>query len=284
MIVDIHTHIWDLDRHLTDEFKAGMGAAKSVDARGGCAPADPESHWEAYKGVDKAVVLAFNCPNAGAVVTSQYVADYVRRDPKRLIGFASVDPNNPEALDELKFAHRTLGLRGLKLSSTYQNFHPQDQAKAYPIYRYCETHGIPILVHQGATIAYRAPLEVANPVLLERVAYDFPRLRLIVAHIGHPWMAETIVLIRKQPNVFADLSATYYRPWQLYNALTLAIEYGVTSKILFGTDWPFTTVQGTIDGLKAICRLPEGTGFPQIPAGLMDEIIYQNPLPKLLLD
>jgi predicted TIM-barrel fold metal-dependent hydrolase len=284
MIVDIHTHIWDADRHLGDEFKAAIGSAKSVDARAETLPADPDLHWEACKGVDKVVVLAFNCPNSSAVVPNQYVADYVRRDPKKLIGFASVDPNDPGALDELKFAHRTLGLRGLKLSSTYQNFHPQDQEKAYPIYRYCEAHGIPILTHQGATIAYRAPLEVANPALMERVAYDFPQLRMIIAHIGHPWTAETLVLIRKQPNVFADLSATYYRPWQLYNALVLAMEYGVTSKILFGTDWPFTTVQGTIDGLRKLCRMAEGTGFPQIPTGVIDEIIYNNPLPRLGLD
>ena len=42
-------------------------------------------------------------------------------------------------------------------------------------------------------------------------------------------------------NVFADVSALHYRPWQLYNSLMLVQEYGVWHKVLFGTDFPLIT-------------------------------------------
>jgi predicted TIM-barrel fold metal-dependent hydrolase len=34
-------------------------------------------------------------------------------------------------------------------------------------------------------------------------------LRMIVAHLGQPFMQETVMLMRKNPNVFADLSARF---------------------------------------------------------------------------
>src|SRR5262249_57495791 len=73
--------------------------------------------------------------------------------------------------------------------------------------------------------------------LLDRVGRAFPRLRMIVAHLGQPMMQETVMLMRKNPNVFADLSARFHRPWQLYHGLRTAIEYRVTDRLLFGSDF-----------------------------------------------
>jgi predicted TIM-barrel fold metal-dependent hydrolase len=87
--------------------------------------------------------------------------------------------------------------------------------------------------------------------------------------------------MRKQANVYADLSALCYRPWQLYNALLMAMEAKVTEKIFFGTDWPFTTIKQTVSALQQLCKMGEGTGFPTIPQPLIDEIIHHNPLPEL---
>jgi len=53
----------------------------------------------------------------------------------------------------------------------------------------------------------------------------------VVAHFGHPWEPDTIVLIRKHPNVYTDISAQFYRPWQFYNALVLCREYAQMGKV-----------------------------------------------------
>ena len=100
---------------------------------------------------------------------------------------------------------------------------------------------MPVLIHQGTTFCENVSLELANPVLLQPLALRFPRLRMVIAHMGHPWIAETLVLIRKHRHLYSDISALYYRPWQFYNALIMAMEYGVLDRLLFGTDYPFTT-------------------------------------------
>ena len=72
---------------------------------------------------------------------------------------------------------------------------------------------------------------------------------MVLAHMGHPWYEEAIVVSRKQPNVFLEQSALFYRPWQYYNILICAQEYGITDKIFFGTDFPFARVEESVDGL-----------------------------------
>jgi hypothetical protein len=99
---------------------------------------------------------------------------------------------------------------------------------------------------------------------------------MVIAHLGHPWMAETIVLIRKQPNLYADISALYYRPWQFYNGLMLAVEYGVTEKLLFGSAYPFTTPQSSIAGLKAVNHIVGQSGLPRIPDEVITGILYRD--------
>ena len=44
--------------------------------------------------------------------------------------------------------------------------------------------------------------------------------------------------IRKQPNMYADVSAIHYRPWRMWQALVDRTEYGVQHKLLFGSDYP----------------------------------------------
>ena len=87
----------------------------------------------------------------------------------------------------------------------------------------------------------------------------FPEVKIIMAHLGHPYEGECVAVIRKHPNVYADISALHYRPFQFYHSLMLVQEYGVWHKLLFGSDYPFTTVRATIDGLRSLNRMVEGT-------------------------
>lgn len=281
-MIDLHTHIWDVNQHLSTSFQELMGGSFKATpaATSQCAPADPERHWQACQAADKTVVLAFDMGHCDAVVPNEYVADYVQQHPERLVGFASVDPNRDDALEHLTHAHQHLGLKGLKMSATYQNVHPHDP-RVYVLYEYCQTHGLPILLHHGATIFPQAPLAYAQPLLLEQVAYDFPNLNIIIAHIGFPWTVDAITVMRKHHNVFADISALAYRPWQLYNALLTAIEATVSDRIFFGTDWPFTTINQTLGVLEQLPEMGKNCGFPTVPKSLLDEMIHKDSLTQL---
>ena len=127
------------------------------------------------------------------------------------------------------------------------------------------------------------PLKWANPLLFDDVAHAFPRLKIIMAHFGHPWQRECTVMARKHPNVYMELSANFYRPWELYQALQLAMGWGQTGKIFLGTDWPVTTARETIKGLRGLNQFAKG-GNPPIPDGVIEGIIHRDALRILEID
>jgi predicted TIM-barrel fold metal-dependent hydrolase len=224
-------------------------------------------------GVDRAIVLAFAAPACGFSVPNDYVADYVRTDPTRLVGFGSVDPHDLHALDELERMKFDLGMKGCKMGPIYQNIDPLST----PFLRICarlEQLQLPMLIHQGAT--FLGPLIHARPILVDELALRFPKLTMQIAHIGHPWIEETIVIIRKHSNLYADVSALHGRPWQLYNALRCAIEYGVEDKLLLGSDWPIVPPEAPIEALRGIPKLAAAANLPEVPSEVVEGIIHRD--------
>ncbi len=99
---------------------------------------------------------------------------------------------------------------------------------------------------------------------------------MVLAHVGHPFMEECLVVIRKHPHVYADISALYYRPWQFYNMLIAAQEYNVTHKLLFGTDYPFAAGQASIDGLRQANDVIGVSGLPRVTDGTIEGILGRD--------
>ena len=168
-----------------------------------------------------------------------------------------------------------LGLRGLKCSPIYQNWDPQDP-KHLPLFRKAEALGIPVNVHQGTSFVRTGPLKYANPILLEDIAIACPGLRMIISHMGHPWETECVVLIRKHPNLYANVSMLHYRPLRHYQAFMTALEYGVEHKLIFGSDFPSATPKQVIAGLHKVNDVPKAAGLPRFPEEAIHNIIYEN--------
>ena len=99
-----------------------------------------------------------------------------------------------------------------------------------------------------------------------------------MAHLGHPYEGECVAVIRKHPNVYADISALHYRPFQFYHSLMLVQEYGVWQKLLFGSDYPFTTVNASIDGLRKLNDMLDGTKLPRLNEQQIESLIYRDSL------
>ena len=276
-MIDCHTHVGEANVHLGGEFMADARRSWGPELQMGTTL---EQHWAQLDRVTHAVVLAFAAPAVGFVVPNDYVNSYVAQHPEKLIGFASVDPRDADAPAELRHAITGLGLEGLKLGPIYQHFDPLSE-RAFAVYETAQELGLPVIWHQGTTFVRDAPLEWARPMTLDNVARAFPRLRIVIAHLGHPWMEEAMATIRKHPTLFADISALESRPWQYYNGLVAALEYGVQDKILFGTDYPFSTIERTLAGLRGINRLVEGTHLPKVSAEVIAAII-ERPTLELL--
>lgn len=276
MIFDCHTHLFLPGQVGGPTLAAAMrswgDASKMV--------ATQEQHAANISTFDGAIVLAFDAPATGIEVPNEVVAEYVAKRPGRLFGFASVDPNRPNAAGLLEAAIKDYKLSGLKLGPIYQNFYPDDR-KHFDLYAKANELGLPILWHQGTSFVPEGFLDASRPAALDPISRAFPNLRMIIAHMGHPWVDECISVVRKNPNMYMDVSALGSRPWQFYNALVSAMEYGVTHKILFGSDFPFFTTQQMIDSLRAINQFTEGTRLPRIPEEIIEGIIHRN-TPEIL--
>jgi predicted TIM-barrel fold metal-dependent hydrolase len=280
MIVDVHTHVWE-SAHIADSFiRDARVTAGNPNLE---IAVDLDAHWQAMAPVDRAIVLGFRARHVGVLVPNEYVADYVSRHAEKLIGFCSVDPHDQDAVAQLEHSVNVLRLRGLKVAPIYQDMHPSDP-RFVRLMAAAEALEVPVLIHQGTTFCENVSLELANPVLLQPLALQFPRLRMVIAHMGHPWVAETLVLIRKHRHLYSDISALYYRPWQFYNALVLAMEYGVLDRLLFGTDYPFTTPAATIEALRRVNDMVQGTNLPRIPVERIEAMIHRDTLQLLGLD
>lgn len=278
MIVDIHSHKFDHPGDFDESFREQAKCARNG------VEVDLTVRFDEYRhsapSETKTVVFGGKAKLSGLWVDDAKIAQYVNQHPDHLIGFMSVDPTQDEWQAEMLHGREELGLRGIKLLPMYAGFNPADP-QFDPLWEYAQKHDLPVLLHTGTTFISAAPLEYTLPRHLDPVAARFPALKLILAHLGHPYEGECVAVIRKHANVYADISALHYRPFQFYHSLMLVQEYGVWEKVLFGSDYPFTTVNATIDGLHRLNQMLAGTQLPRLDEAAIDHLIHRDSLTLL---
>jgi predicted TIM-barrel fold metal-dependent hydrolase len=170
----------------------------------------------------------------------EYVAEVVSQFPDKFIGFWGSDPlKGSRSVRDLQRAYDDYHMRGVKLSPAYNHVALND-ARLYPIYCKAEELDIPVLIHTGWTWVPGSRIEAQHPLLLDEVAETFPSLKIVVAHMGFQWSHETIMLMRKHPNVWADL-AFWESTMPLHfiaDSMVWAKRSGVIDRVLWGSDYP----------------------------------------------
>ncbi|MBS1814625.1 MAG: amidohydrolase [Acidobacteria bacterium] len=281
MLIDVHSHYFRYPEHFSEDFKE-----QSKRSRNGV-ETDLTVHWENYEATaadcSKTIVFGGKAKLSGLWVPDREVSAYVSQHPDKLIGFMSLDPTQKGWQDEMEEGRADLKLKGIKLMPMYGGYRP-DSPELDHLWRYASEYRLPVLLHTGTTFIDKAPLECTLPRLLDNVAIRFPDVKMILAHLGHPYEGECIATIRKHRNVYADCSALHYRPFQLYQSLMLLQEYGVWNKLLFGTDFPFTTVQASVDGMRKLNDMLQGTSLPRLSMERMEEMFYRNTLELLEIE
>jgi predicted TIM-barrel fold metal-dependent hydrolase len=272
-VTDCHVHInpiWEMRPEARALLAAGpAGAEFERFVR------DPAAFLEYLDrcGVDRAVLVNYVSPSVVGYSegANDFVLEYCAAKPERLIAVGSVLPTHSDPERELR---RLIdrGLRGVKIHPPHQLFAPNAyETDALPglrvVYSVCEELGIPVIVHTGTSVFPGARNRFADPLLVEDVAIDFPRLTIVLAHGGRPfWTDRAMFLVRRFPNVFLELSSVppsripHYFP-------DLA---RVADRTLFGSDWPGPGVRDLGDNLRAFRSL-------DLPASALDAILVRNP-------
>lgn len=281
MIVDVHSHFWEYPKHFSDEFRAQAKRAR------GDSEVDLTVRWDEYaagaRTCDRTIVFGGKAKLSGLWVPDREVVAYAATQPDKLIPFLSLDPTQPGWRDELTEGHQNLRCKGIKLMPMYAGFEPQERAFD-DLWTYATKHGLPVLLHTGTTFVSAAPLRCTLPRLLDEVAIRFPDVKIILAHIGHPYEGECVATIRKHPNLYADCSALHYRPFQNYHSLMLIQEYGVWDKLLLGSDYPFTTIDASLAGMRGFNDMLEGTRLPRLNMDKMEAMFARDTLRVLGID
>jgi uncharacterized protein len=276
VIVDCHVNLWE-PSHVRPAFALGTAFSRP----GSVSPqADPDTVYEAMAHVDCAIVFSLRYgDSAGIDGDDEVTYRAVQKYPDKFIGFAALDPRRPDYLDLLHRAIEDYGLEGVKFGPIYNGVSMLD-ARLEPVYKYCTQRNLPLTLHLGTTFAQNAPVELGRPLVVDEVAQRYPDLKMIMAHMGHPWTEECIVVARKRPNVYCEISAIFYRPWQFWNTLICAQEYRIAErdKIFWGTDFPFSGVQESITGLREVNKPVEGTALPRVSDDTIERILHSNPL------
>jgi hypothetical protein len=153
-----------------------------------------------------------------------------------------------------------LGIRMIKIHPPHQLLFPNDYQKGVKeleiIYRAAEANEIPVMFHTGTSIFPGARNKYGDPIHIDDVAVDFPKLKILLAHGGRPlWMDTSFFLIRRHPHVYLDISGI--PPKTLLKYFPRLDE--IANKTLFGTDWPgpgVPDIKKNLDDFRAL-PLPE---------------------------
>ena len=168
----------------------------------------------------------------------------------RIIPFASVHPDDPEAVERVGRIAEA-GLRGIKLHPYYQRF-VVDEERMLPIYRAIADAGLVFLCHAGFDIAFPRD-RIADPVRVRRVLDRVPDLRLIAAHFGAWEDWDQVVEHFLGRPIFLDLSYSFGFIDPVL-AQRILLEHPA-DRLLFGTDSPWGEQAETLRALR-------GRGLP----------------------
>jgi predicted TIM-barrel fold metal-dependent hydrolase len=188
---------------------------------------------------------------------NEWMIEFASADPTRLIPFGSVHPAFTDDPGGETDRIIELGARALKVHPPHQlfraNAYLQEQPGLAEVYRRAEAAGIPVTIHTGTSVFPGARSRLGDPMDVDDVAIDFPKLKILLAHGGRPlWMQAAFFVVRRHPNVFLEVSGI--PPLKLLEYFPRLEE--IAGKTIWGTDWPSPGIKSMRQNVDQFLQLP----------------------------
>ena len=180
--------------------------------------------------------------------------------------------NNTESKSE-KIAEQHIS--GFKIYAGYYHVNINDDVYK-PIYKMAADNDLAVVIHSGETYFQDGLIEYSHPLHVDRLAYEFRDMKIVICHMGFPWVNDACEMATKNKNVYIDISGLavggtdecdrlkneplirdYFR-----QGLVFLNNY---KKIIYGSDWPLVKMQPYIDACKAL-----------IPSKHWEDVFYSN--------
>ncbi len=262
---DCHIHIVPIGvaNRLKEEF---VGMIKSLEtvARFG-ESADHLVEYLDKSEIGAVAIMGYPSPetHGGGMEIVEALIEYCKPHRDRLYPFGSVHPRLMDVKEIEKSLEKQYseGIAGIKLHPVHQYFKPNDYREEErgvktleSIYEFASDHSIPVLFHTGTSVLLGARSKFGNPLFLEDVAIDFPKLQIIMSHGGRPfWMKEAFFILRRFSNLWLDISGI--PPQKLLTEYFPRFEV-IAEKSLYGSDFPSPGVMGIRENLELFLNLP----------------------------
>jgi predicted TIM-barrel fold metal-dependent hydrolase len=238
MIVDAHTHI-------------GFGRSLM---------ATPDALVRSMKraGIGRSLVFAGRIGQCSTEALLEAIAPY--RD--RLFPVGSVSPlaKDRPAPKTVEGWLKKGAVHGLKFYPGYEYFHPHD-VSVRPYLELLAEHGKPAIFHSGDTYSKvaSAKLKFALPIHIDELAVELPELRIVIAHLGYPWVIDAAEVVYKNTNVYSDCSGFVYGRFtrkdeaHFRRAVRAFLRVaGSADRVIFGSDWPIGDQASYARAAKAV--------------------------------
>lgn len=248
MIIDVHTHLNNYDESQVVPVEKCL---------------DQLQESMTFNKVDHAFVLTSYVVNEHRPSTRQVVE--ATRELKHIHVVAGISFLNYRERDLRELADLLKDRRviGLKLYPGYEPFYPYDK-RCQVLYDLAMEFDVPVMVHTGDTFNPKGKLRYSHPLNLDDVAVDNPDLKLVICHVGNPWIRDCMELVYKNKNVYADISGlvlgdftSHFKKFMLQQLKDMILYAGEPRYLLYGTDWPICRMRTYLQFVNGLGLPPE---------------------------
>lgn len=203
--------------------------------------------------VDYSIILSSYKVNADRPSTEQLIDITKKHDNLAVVAGFSIDNHTD---DDFKNCRRWLKdglIKGMKLYCGYEHYYPYDK-KYQRVYDLCIEFGVPVMIHTGDTFSSTGKLRFSHPLNIDEIAVDNPELKIIICHLGNPWIQDCEEVIYKNKNVYADISGLvlgdfnhYYEEFMVDKVAEFLNYAGEPKYLLYGSDWPISNMESYLN-------------------------------------
>ena len=203
-------------------------------------------------GIDKAGIIGRNCGPNGFVDNAD-IREFIQKDPNRFFGFAGIDPNAPDAVDEVTRCIRDWGFRGISLEVGWcdPSLKPDDPI-IDPVYEKAnELGGITLI---SLSFCYGPDLSYSDPITIQHVANKYPNMKICISHGGWPQVQSMLAVAMRCPNVYLMPDCYLYIPgWPYARDYVKAANSYLKYRTLYASAYP---LRGFEQCYKGWCAQP----------------------------
>lgn len=249
MIIDVHTHLNNYDESKVVSLQERL---------------DQLQESMRFNKVDQVLVLTSYKVNEHRPSTRDVLEITRDLDNIHVIAGLSVMNYRERDLRELADFLKDGLIKGLKLYPGYEPFYPYDR-RCQVLYDLAQEFDVPVMFHTGDTYNPRGKLRFSHPLNIDDVAVDHPGLRIVICHIGNPWIRDCMEIVYKNKNCTADISGlvlgdfkSHFKRFMLQQVKEMILYAGEPQYLLYGTDWPICRMRTYLKFVRDL-KLPKDT-------------------------